>query len=347
MTTLKTANPADMETLRNKALKDSETCAEKERWGLFSQPPPLGLGNMDYEVKHHPKDENGVAKSGPSNFYTGPPLAGKSSDVYFDPSNFLNKEKFKDPYFDYTKIHTGMKNKITKFKYDKDGNIIKPEPFYPAKTKWAEYKSPEDKQRRFGVPYENKADCPIKITKCRKDQDGRVNVDPPNILQFPLRGGSYNSTFGHTINKFPKYTAEPYDIGRHAEYVKEKKWQECYKAKDSGYFRSMSAGPYKLNKDKTVYGNRPPLGPAKSKWKYNGLKHEDAWRPSNPNKFGKNGTFDKFMRIIPNPAAIHKSKRVDRDPNRKESFFPSRNELSKPSPSITLNRMNIRSAVRG
>ena len=238
-----------------------------------------------------------------------------------------------------------MKLKITKVNYNKDGERIKPDPFYPAVTKWAEYK--DNQKQRFGVPYENKPDCPIKKTVCRKDQDGRVTTAPTNMLHHPLRGGHYNSTYGHTICPFPNYTHEPYDVSRHADAAKNKKWQEFYKSTSSGYFRGMSAGPYTLKNDEETYGKRPPLGKTKKNWKYIGTKHTDAFRPSHPNKSGKiEGTFNKFERIIPNPAAIHKAKFREVGPSTKDAFYPSRNRLSKPSPSITLNRMNLRSAIR-
>lgn len=208
------------------------------------------------------------------------------------------------------------------------------------------YKDPEDKIQRLGVPYGNQPDYPIKKTVCLKDADGNVRTRPPQMLHHPLRGGHYNSTYGHTINKFPKYEPDVYDIGRHAEYVERKKWTDYWKEKGYGYFRSMNAGPYVLNKDKNVYGNRPPLGPTKKAWKYKGVQHENNWRPNNPNKKGKMGTLDVFKRLIPDPSAIHKAVRKPEDPNKKDAFKPSRNYLTKPSPSVSLNRMNIRSMIR-
>lgn len=346
MTTLTTAKPDKMEELREKALKEAEKESEKERWGLFQQPPPLKIGECDYVPHHFPRDEKDLPLSGPRNFYTGPPLKGKTQDVYFEPSNFLNKDLHKDPYFDYTKIHKPMKQKIMKITLDKDGIPIKPEPFVPAVTKWNEYKD-ASQTHRLGVPYGNKPDAPIKKIVCKKDSDGRVTIGPPNMLHYPLRPGHYNSTIGHTINAFPKHSTEPYDVNRHNEYIKQKKWQDFYRNERGGNFRSMSAGPYTLNKDQAVFGNRPPLGKTKKVWKYKGVKHDDNFVPSNPNKSGKiEGTFDKFTRLIPNPAGIHKAKYRPVEPRTKDAFYPSRNFLTKPSPSISLNFMNIRSAIR-
>lgn len=78
-----------------------------------------------------------------------------------------------------------------------------------------------------------------------------------------------------------------YDIGRHQEYLERQKWNKFYDDSGKGIFKSMSAGPYVLNKDKNVFGNRPALGPEKKKWHYKGVEHENKWKPSNPHKAGK------------------------------------------------------------
>ena len=91
--TFKRADPAHLETMRDVALKDSEREAEKERFGLFAQPSPLSLGDCRYEPNHHARDDDGNVKMQPPNFYTSPMKYQKTSEVYFDNSNFLNKEK--------------------------------------------------------------------------------------------------------------------------------------------------------------------------------------------------------------------------------------------------------------
>jgi len=91
--TLKSADSAFMEEKRSTALAHAEKEAEKERFGLFSQRPPLGLGDCKYDIPHHPRDADGKVVSEPRNFYCNPMKSGKGSDVYFDPANFLNKEK--------------------------------------------------------------------------------------------------------------------------------------------------------------------------------------------------------------------------------------------------------------
>lgn len=345
--TKKTAEPAHMDTLREKAQKESEKEADKERFGLFGQPSPLGIGDCDYNLNHKPRDENGGVVMEPPNFYTNPMKQTKSPEVYFDNSNFMNKERHKDPYIDYTKIHRPLKAKPIPQKKDNDGVWIKPEPFLPSVTKWNQYVSLDDKKVTLGNPYKSMGDYHIKKLMKNVDANDRVITAPPNVITEPTRGGHYNSTYAHTINKFPEYKGDGYDLERHKDHDAKKKWNALYKEKDSGYFKSMSAGPYALNHDKKIYGDRPEIGPEKKVWVYKQkLVHDEAFRPSNPYRKGKLGTFDKFERLIPDPNAIPRPTRKDRDPNAKDSFFPSRGVVSKPCPSISLNYMNIRNSIR-
>ena len=241
-------------------MKETFDVAKKERFGLFSYYPPLGMGDCVYEPHHHPRDENGGIAIEPRNFYSGIPHKGKSPEVYFDNSNFLNKEKYVEPYIDYPKIHKALKSNFGTTTVNKEGEVVKIEPFLNGiTTKWMEYKSPGDKFIRLGNPYESMPDHPIPVKKNYKDEEsGKVSIGPPNILVPCIRHGHYNSTIQHTINPFPKHTADVYDAGRHDEYKERKKWQDHYKESGKGYFKSMNAGPYLINKDRNVYGNRPP-----------------------------------------------------------------------------------------
>jgi hypothetical protein len=56
-----------IKTLREEAIKETEVIATKQRFALFSQPPPLGIGDYSHELvkpriainfKLDPKDEN-------------------------------------------------------------------------------------------------------------------------------------------------------------------------------------------------------------------------------------------------------------------------------------------------
>lgn len=336
-----------MNTLRDKALKETGDYAEKERFALFSQPPPLGMGDCFYDEGHHPKDEEtGMPVTKPRNLQTNPMHLGQGPDVYFDNSNFLNKEKVVEPYKDYPKIHKGLKTQLKPFEKDAEGNPIKPTPFVPAVTKWNEYEG--EKGIRLGNPYASKADNPHQQTKCYKSDEGGVTIGLLNVKAHPIRDGHYNSTYGHTINPYPKYMPDNYDIGRHQEYLKEQKWVNFYKESGKGTFNSMSAGPFTINEDKKIYGERPPLDKRnRDGIKYKGIAHTDPFIPNNPNKRGKLGTIGPFERLIPDPTAIHKAKRKPVVENKIDPFKPSRGVLTRPTPSISLNFMNIRSAIRG
>ena len=70
------------------------------------------------------------------------------------------------------------------------------------------------------------------------------------------------------------------------------------------------------------------------------------FKPSHPNKHGWHGTLAKFPEYKPNPPKELKRKVVDDSEPKKEVFKP--NHLmgwSRPSSTISCNRMNIRRAV--
>jgi hypothetical protein len=139
------------------------------------------------------------------------------------------------------------------------------------------------------------------------------------MLASAIHPGHYNSTVWHTIQPYPEYIGDVYDADRHAEYIKGKPWGAKYA--EQGYFKSMSAGPYPVNKDRDVYGYPPPLGPNKKTWSYkNKVPHDNPFKPSHPHKGGKMGTFSQFQRLIPDPSAIHKASRKPPPENPKDSF---------------------------
>lgn len=216
-----------------------------------------------------------------------------------------------------------MKKRPIPQKKNTDGEWIKPEPFLPAVTKWNEYKRGTDSNAYKGNPYASMPDYPIKKLTKRTDDDGRVIIAKPNVINDPIRHGHYNSTIGHTINEYPAYMETGYDLERHKDYEADKKWQAKYK--DTQYFKSMSYGPSELTQkpfvDADVLAYVAP-GPPKKTWKYQStVKHTDPFIPSNPHKRGQTeGTFDTFKRLIPDPKAIHKAVRQPPVENKKDSF---------------------------
>ena len=319
--TFKRADPSHLEERRDIALKNAEKEAEKERFGLFTQPSPLGLGDCRYEPNHHPRDADGNVLMQPANFYTSPMKYQKTSEVYFDNSNFLNKEKHKEPYISYTKIHQRMKQRPNPQKKNADGEWIKPEPFLPAVTKWNEYDRGGKTYK--GNPYPSFEANP-QIQKVKNvDENGRVIISKPNVLNEPIRHGHYNSTIGHTITPYPDYMPTGYDEERHKDYEADKKWQAKYK--DTQHFKSMNFGPKQLTAHDTDVLNPVPPGPPKKVWKYkSSFTPTDPFIPSRPMKRGQTeGTFDKFKRLMHDPKAIHKAVRQPPVENAKDSFKPS------------------------
>lgn len=87
-----------LKTLKTKQLADTEQVASKQRFGLFSQPPPLGLGDTQFE-KHIPKrNEQGKPETEERNIFAGPSRTGKGKSGYFSQMSYITLEdKYYDP----------------------------------------------------------------------------------------------------------------------------------------------------------------------------------------------------------------------------------------------------------
>ena len=143
----------------------------RQRFGLFSQPPPVAIGESNiYPTKTANKDEDtGKPVTGPRNFYTGQFLKGKieshpkRGSSYFSPAVFIAPgDKYKDP------VLPGR------------GGGPAPmmdAPFKPAKTVTYVHKAPQ-----HNVVW--KADPPAK-KKNYRDEDGAVIREPFNVVSGP------------------------------------------------------------------------------------------------------------------------------------------------------------------
>lgn len=111
-------------------------------------------------------------------------------------------------------------------------------------------------------------------------------------------------------------------------------------------FRSMSHGHNLFNKHKIVYGTDAKLNEKRSSTiKYNIFNHETNFRPSNPSR----GTIEKFPEYkphgYPKPEPVKHNTSADIGGEKKDPFKPNRSSLSRPTPSITLNKVNLRRSL--
>lgn len=228
-------------------------------------------------------------------------------------------------------------------------------PFFPAVTKWARYKGKDqhgEKAERFGNPYPHIDGVPHKKKRKIKDAEGNVIIKKRNIQAEPVRKGKYNSTYGHTINKYPEYISDG-DERDKGKKIREnsKKWNLYYNSKRNGHFKSMRYPKSVFQSDRNLYDyERKPVKKTVrviKKGDDEGPKKE-PFIPSNPGKSGRLGTLGKFIRLLPQPkkrkVRVKRGKEDDGPP--KQNFKPSRNYLSRPTPSITLHRSNLRAFVR-
>lgn len=156
----------------------------EQRFGLFSQPPPIAVGESNiYPTKTAQKDEDtGKPVSGPRNFYTKQFLKGKieshpkRGSSYFAPATFnAPGDKYHDP-----KPMGRGQGKAPMMDV----------PFKPAKTVTHAKKAPQ-----YNVEW--MADPPAKKKEYR-DEDGAVIREPFNVVSGPW---SANKMAGRVLSK--------------------------------------------------------------------------------------------------------------------------------------------------
>ncbi|KAL4501495.1 hypothetical protein ABPG72_021302 [Tetrahymena utriculariae] len=300
-------------TLRQQALEDAEKFADKPRFALFSQPPSLATGDdKQYEMKLHPRDETGKPVTQPKNVQAGAPKQGKVKDSYFSVLGFTT---IGDPFVDPDSIRR-------KYELEKK-KLVAQEVFKPASG----YKN------IYNSPYKNEPEY-IHKEKNYCDSEGKVITAPRNITTNPKNG---------PIQKHAPYIPDPYERQRELR-IKEME-EHKKKLAEKQAFRTTHHGGGAFNSGRKLFGEegidikkRP-----QTVTKYNIIKHEAPFKPSNPGKKGLNGTISKFPEYKPDP--LKPLKRVDK-PKDKDPFKPKHcGNLTRPTPTITCNAINIRKDI--
>ena len=127
----------------------------------------------------------------------------------------------------------------------------------PVVGKWAVYNARDRNNanvKRFGAPYEYAGG--LKKVKKRKivDEEGRVIIQPRNIQSHPVKHGKYNSTYGHTINPYPKYMPDVKPDSYLKRKAKRDKWNNLYNNVRGGPFISNVYPRRVINTDQSIYG---------------------------------------------------------------------------------------------
>lgn len=314
-----------IETLRVTANEETEKQAKKQRFGLFSQPPPLAVGDNSYfNPKTAKKNESGKPITEVRGIYAVGSKTGKSSSNYFS-----NPKYIEEPYVD-----PGRRALIEAKKNKKRGSSHDQE-FKPASG----YKTVISASFKHETDY-----VEHKKTK-NVDATGKVITGPPNITSKPGKKGHYATTTGHLFGKAPEFIKDEYDRPRELKY---KEHMEQKKMMQEQAFKVNDHGNKNFQPDKKLYGLDKELPPVKEEKKKNveddkGEKR-DPFKPSNPPKKGYNATINKFPEYKGDPEKIIMKKK---EPEEKKESFKNQvfSTFAKPSPSVTLNTINIRREI--
>ncbi|CAD8092994.1 unnamed protein product [Paramecium primaurelia] len=301
----------ELAKLKKEILQDTELQAKKQRFALFSSPVPLGLGDDSYDFKNRPpRGENGKPITQPNNVKIGAPKSGRIKSSYFSQASF---NSIGDPYKD-------PQRKDLQYELEKTKKILfKDQPFKPASG----YKE------LLGGPWPHMKEFDMKKTRNYKTADGRVWSAPRNITTNPAN---------KDLSKGYPHLKDEYD--RFHQYQLKLQMEAKRKEKEVA-FRTTIAGGENFNKDKQVFGfdGKAPPSSKEKPHDMHIMKHEQNFKPANPGKKGFEGEFEQIT-YKPDPVKPLKRKEW---PKGKEQFKPNNlGTLTRPTPSITCFKQNIR-----
>ncbi|CAD8103755.1 unnamed protein product [Paramecium primaurelia] len=305
----------ELKLIRKEMLKDAELNAQKQRFGLFSSPVPLGLGDNSMEMRKKPqRGENGKPITEPTNMKVCATRTGRIRSSYFGPLSFTTVG---DPYIDPDKV-------LTHYEKEQKKLCNKEAPFKPSSG----YKE------LMGSAYQHMKDYDYKNVESRKQSDGRVYSAPRNVTTNPRC---------KVLDKSIPYLMDDYN--RYSDFERIARRESKSKEKEQP-FRSTVNGGYTFEKDKNILGETkmPPQSQRKS-LDLKQAKHESAFRPANGLKKGFDGFFGHYeYKADP----IREIKRQYSLKKERDSFKPSdMGNKSRPNPTISCFKMNIKREIAG
>lgn len=166
--------PQEIERLRSEHMSHSFSMGEKIRFGLFSQPGPLGIGDTNKFPKKVAKrdPEDGSVVIGPRNFTTMPLKKGKTDQQLFSaPSYTCREDLYKPPIRE-------VRRSLVKDGHLKAGHDVA---YKPAKTvrETADYKA----------AYDHMPEQVFVKKNYRNPEDGSVVIGPRNFTTKPPKKG--------------------------------------------------------------------------------------------------------------------------------------------------------------
>lgn len=298
---------------------------DKQRFGLFSQPGGLCIGENTYEVTKKPKkDEDGRVATEPPNFLTTKTKKGATDAVLFSTPSYVSQE---DPYSGKTLV---MREAV-KDGYKKVSDV----PFRPAKTVPKTKKSDYEWKEEGGTEKKN-----------FRDADGAVITAPKNFVTTGPKHGQPSTTPGTLFSKeHYGHMKDEYDRKRELE---KEEHEESKKKMQEQPFSQRIKHTETFATIKEAYGEegltfKPKKPPAKPKPQ---VTHDQPFKPSNPPKKGAvDKSLGKFPEYIDDKESGKRKPRKVKKDDERPAWKPNYSKRTVPSPSVATNMKNIRSAL--
>ncbi|CAI2374510.1 unnamed protein product [Moneuplotes crassus] len=312
-------------------MEESYDLVNKERFGLFSQPGSLAIGENTYApTKQAHKDEDGRVVTEPPNFLTTKVKKGNIDQVLFSEPGYITSG---DPYSDKKLIMREAKKDGHKAVSD---NAFKPAKSIPSPVKatYEHMQADEHEKKNF------------------RDADGAVKTAPRNFTTTGPKQGAPGTTPSVLFEKeYYPHIKDEYDRKKElaSEELKEsrKKMQEkpfSQRIKPQATFSNVQEA---YGEEGMKFPKKKPQRKAKPQ-----VEHPGPFKPSNP---PKKGVTDKTLQAFPEYLDDKKAKE---DPNygkptqkkaKKEderpAWKPNTFSKSRPTPSVATNLRNIRSSL--
>jgi hypothetical protein len=304
-------------------MEESYDLVNQQRFGLFSQPGSLALGENNYGKKKMPtRDEDGRVQTEPPNFLTTKTKKGATDAVLFSIPSYVSQG---DPFTD---------NKLKMREGKKDGyKAVADLPFKPTKTVSKIVKKEHD-----WIPEDDNK------KKNFRDAEGAVITAPRNFTTIGAKKGNPATTPGVLFTKEPyPHMTDEYDrkkeIATKEHKESQKKMQEkpfSQRIKQTGAFNSIEEA---YGEEGLTFKAKKP--PAKDLPQ---VEHDKPFKPSNPAKKGvlekTLAGFPEYIEEKPEP-----KKRQPKKDDERPSWKPNTFKKTIPSPSVACNMKNIRSSL--
>jgi len=180
--------------------------------------------------------------------------------------------------------------------------------------------------------------------KSLKNADGDVIIEERNIVTNPIKKGQVGKNV--LIGERLPFQGDDYEAQKKLDLKKREyhnsKIQDkafCSRAKHTDHFFNNRA----------THEENPPVPPRKApvvEEKKGDPLHDKPFKPSNPNKKGRQGAIEKFPAHVPDPIFQAKKKAVvdENAPESPPGFKMTYKYKSRPSPSVATNIRNLKAS---